>query len=293
MAETSRRSGMRTQGHVAIYARDGRWRRSVMNSLSAAGHSYLEAADPDELERVLRSQRFDAVALKVRDEEDASGLAESLTAARLPYHGIIVGSFSALPLIQKLEQGGTFRYIPGRVTANELTRLIEASISSGTREEGAHENGAGVHLEEVDLEEAIESAAATVYTLAKRRQQRFSTVVEGPVHTAHADRAKLRRALVALLRLVVTLAPRGARVAVEARANDEEWLIRLRASGQGARSAKHHAHALHEETDVLASASRDVNDQGGMLWVELSAGETIEICLTLPLRPPVQERQLA
>ena len=293
MAKTSRRSGMQTQGHVAIYARDGRWRRSVMNSLSAAGHSYMEASAPEELDRVLTSQRFDVVALKVRDEEDASGLAESLTAARLPYHGIIVGSFSALPLIQKLEQGGTFRYIPGRVSAHELTRLIEASISSGTRDEGAHENGAGVHLEEVDLEEAIESAAATVYALAKRRQQRFSTVVEGPVHTAHADRMKLRRALVALLRLVVTLAPRGASVAVEARANDEEWLIRLRASGKGVRSAKHHAHALHEETDALASASRDVNDQGGMLWVELSAGTTIEICLTLPLRSPVLERELA
>lgn len=279
-----------TQGHLAVYARDGRWRRSLTNSLTAAGHSYLEASEPQGLHRMLESQRFDVVALKVRDKEDADELGDALTRARMPHHGIFVGSFSALPLIQKLEHNGTFRFIPGRVTGSELTRLIEASISAGTREDGAAENGARIHIEEIDLEEAFESAAAAVYSLARRRQQRFSTVVEGPVHTALADAAKLRRTLVALLRLVMMLAPRQALIAVEAHAGHDEWQIGLRASAGMARTARHLAELLHEETKTLAAASRDLKEQGGMLWVELAGSKSVGICLTLPLPAEARER---
>lgn len=285
MVTTSSGSRTLTQGHIALYAQDARWRRAMAKSLGKAGHSHQEAASPSEIRRVLDSQRFDVLALKVRDEEDARAVADALEGVTMPLHSIVVGSASALPLTLRARRGGTFRYVPGRITARELSRLVDLSISAGTWEEGATENGTGAQIEEVDMEEAIESAASAVYGQARRKRQRFTTVVEGPVAGVLADRAKLRHALVTVLRLMVTLAPRGALVSVDARASDDEWLIRVRASSEGGpqREPAQIAQSLREETEALSAASRDVQSQNGMLWVELAGPAALAVCLTLPL----------
>lgn len=272
------------QGHIAIYARDARWRRAVAKELAQSGHSFSAAASPEELHRLLLMQRFDVLALSVRSEEDAREIAQALDGVRLPHHGILVGNASALPLLVGPRRGGTFRYVPGPLTGRELSRLVDASISAGTWDDGAAEHNTCAQIEEVDLEEVIESAASTVYAQAKRRRQRFSTVVEGPVERALGDPAKIRRVFVALLRLVVTLAPRGAHVSVEARAGKDDWTIRFRASG-GQRGADGIALAdsLHEETRTLTAVSRDVQSQGGLLWAELMGPAALALCLTLPL----------
>lgn len=276
--------GALAQGHIAVYARDGRWRRSMAKSLGEAGHSYQQAANAAEMRRLLLSQRFDVLALKFRDEPDARDVAQALEDVPLPPHGILVGNASALPLMVGPRHGGTFRYVPGRLTAQELGRLVEASITAGTWEEGIAENGSTAQIEEVDMEEVIESAASAVYALAKRRRLRFSTVVEGPAERAFADPVRLRRILITLLRLVVTLAPRGAHISAEARASEEDWTIRIGASaGDGrARSFAQLADALREETQGLTAVSRDVQHQGGLLWVELMGPVALALCLTLP-----------
>ena len=289
MVTSQREREATAQGHVAIYARDARWRRSVAKALTESGHSRHEAASPEEMRRLLLSQRFDVLALNVSNEEDARAVAQALEGVRLPHHGILVGHQSALPLVVGAGRGGTFRYVPGRLSGRQLSRLVDASISAGTPDDGGVEPSNGTQIEEVDLEEAIESAAAVVYAQAKRRRQRFSSVVEGPVECALGDRTKIRRVFVALLRLVVTLAPRGAHVSVEARAGKDDWTIRFRASGgQRRASGSALADSLSDETKTLTTLGRDVQAQGGMLWAELTARTALAFCLTLPLPPEAQ-----
>jgi hypothetical protein len=266
----------------------------MAKSLGEAGHSHREAASPDELRQCLLSQRFDVLALKVRDEEEAGEIVQALEGASLPTHGILVGrtsalvgTASALELTRRFQRGGTFRYVPGSLTSRELTHLVDASIGAGTWEEYAAENGASSELEEVELEEIIEGAASAVYGSANRKRQRFNTVVAGPVSLVLGDPTKLRGTLVALLKLVVSLAPRGAAISIEAQAGREEWLIRIRASSsnRARRVPAQVAEALREETKTLSVVSRDLHGQGGMLWVELLGPAAWALCLTLPLPP--------
>jgi len=271
------------QGHVILYARDGRWRRSMAESLEQAGHSHRDAATAAEMRELLQRQTFDVLTLKVRDEHDAQELTQALEGVRMPVHGILVGTENALALLQAWGQAGDFRYVPGSLRANELSRLVEASISAGAGDESVVENGGDARVEEVDLEEAIERAAAVVYAQARRRRQRFNIVVEGPSTVALANGPRLQRILVSLLTFIVESALRSALISVEARAERDEWTVRIRASGVRLDGAAHNVDALRQHADALASASRDIRLQHGMLWVELSRAAALGVCLTLPL----------
>ena len=284
MARNDQRSAAMTQGHVAVYARDARWLRSVGRSLEKAGHSCQQMPDQDALQGLLMRQRFDVLVLKVRDELDARKIARVLENVTPPHHVILVGSASALPLTLKARRAGTFRYVPGQITAREIACLVDASISAGVWEEFLVENGDVSHLQEVDLQETIERAAATVYTQANRKRQRFNTAVTGPATHVLGNAAKLRRTFAALLKLIVSLAPQGAAISVEARAGQEDWAIHIRASGKGAglRPADL-AEELQEERRTLTAISRSVREQGGVLWVELVGPAALALCLTLPL----------
>ena len=176
--------------------------------------------------------------------------------------------------------------MPGSLSAEDLSRLVDASISAGTWEEGAIENEVPSALEEVDLEEAIEGAASAVYGYAKRRRQRFTTVIGGPATYALAEPAKLRRSLIALLRLTMMLAPQGALVSVSARAGSDEWSIVLQASAPGGRQRgqRQIAQTLREEYRTLLTAAHDIQQQGGMLWVELRGPAAPAAHFTLPLQ---------
>ena len=288
MVATSQGSAALTQGHVALYARDPRWQRAVASSLAEAGHSHREAASPAEMQRLLLSERFDVVVLKVRDEEDGREIAQVLDGMRLPFHAILLGDPSALPLTLSHRRRGTLRYVPGRLPAREVSRLVDASIRAGTWEDELPDQSDLPELEEVDLEEVIESAASAVYETASRKRQRFTTLVEGPVTTVLGQPAKLRHTLVALLKLVVGLAPRGDTIAVEARAGRDEWVIRIRASaGNRAARADGVADALESQRKTLAAAARAIQEQGGVLWVELKGPAALALCLMLPLPRPV------
>ena len=284
MVTTPDGSGTMVQGHVAVYAREARWRRAVAKSLEQAGHTHGVAASPPETRRMLISERFDVLTLRVRDEPDAREIEKALEDVTLPLHSIVLGSASALLLTLRLRPGGTLRYVPGLLSAEDLSRLVDASISAGTWEEGIIENQVSAHVEEVDLEEAIEDAASAVYGQAARRRQRFTTVVEGPAPYALAEPTTLRRSLIALLRLVMILAPHGSLVSVSARAGSDEWAIEIRAFAPEGRARGHRqiADALREEHRTLLAAARGIRQQGGMLWAELRGPAAPAAHFTLP-----------
>ena len=276
-----------TQGHVAVYARDARWRRAVAASLEEAGHSCGEAANVEEMKRLLTGQRFDVLALKVRNEAEADDVAEALAGVKLPLHTIVLGSASVLPASLPRRRGGTFRYVPGPLPARELSRLVDVSISAGMWEEGASDNSEIANLEQVELEETIDSAAAAVYSQANRKHQRFHSAVVGPATHAFADPAKLRQALIALLRMTVSAAPYRALISVDAETSRGEWLIRISATN-GKRAPRRRAEtteALRGEAKTLAAVARALQEQGGMLWVELAGPAALAFSLTLPFSP--------
>ncbi len=280
-----------TLGHVAVYARDTRWRRSLTRHLDGAGHSHRAAPTPADIRRLLIAQRFDVMALRIRDNREASEVAQALRGLTLPPHGIFVGGPSAQLLSIKPAGRGTLRYVPASMQASEVSRLVDASVSAGFGDDGKSDHGAAAHIEEVDVEELIESSAAQVYPQARRKQQRFSSVVEGPIALTLANPTRIRRAVVSLLRLSVALAPRGALVGVEARGTHEEWALRIHASASkgSRRGAAQLAESLREETKTLSAVSRDVRPQGGLVWAELLGPDDLALCLTLP--PAVAEEQ--
>lgn len=284
MSTANQRSEVTTQGHVATYGRDGRWRRAMAKSLDEVGHSYKLAAAPRDLARLLESQAFDVLLLRVRDEEEARAITSTLEGIRLPPHTILVGSVAALPPTLRLQRRGTLRYVPGPLPACEVSRLVDTCISAGVWEETGAENGEHAGIEPVDLEDLIERAASTTYAAARRKRQRFRTVVSGTATHALGSPAKLRRIFSALLRVVVALAPYGATVSVEAESVREEWRVAIRGAGRKTvrRVRADVAEELREETKTLAAVSRDIRDQGGMLWAELLGPAAFSLCLTLP-----------
>ena len=285
MVVNTRMDEAQTQGHIAVYAKDARRRQALARTLSAAGHSRHEAATPAELHRLLDHQQFDVAALIVRDSEEAEALAAALDGVELPLHTILVGSDSALPLTLKRRRGSTFRFVPGQLTAREITHLVDSSISAGTWDEAATDNGHGSHLEQVELEDIIERAAATVYSEAKRKRQSFNTVVSGAHGYVLGNTDKLRHMFSTLLRLIVSLAPTGVAISINAHAANDKWVIDIKASDGKAslRPVADIAADLRQERTALAAIAREIREQGGMLWVELTGPAGLALCLTLPI----------
>lgn len=274
-----------TQGHVGVYAKDSRRRQALARSLDAAGHSHREASTPRELHRLLQRQQFDVATLIVRDAQDADEIAVALEGTKLPHHTILLGSASGLPLALKRRHGGTFRFVPGRLRSQDITRLVDASISAGMWDEAAFGNGECSRLEPLDLEEIIERAAATISSEAKHKHQRFNVFVSGADGRVLGVRAKLRGMFSALLGLIVSLAPDRATVHVDAHAAREEWLISISAvqtRSAGRPTTADIASDLSDKRQALTAISRDVREQGGLLWVEVAGPSALAFCLTLP-----------
>lgn len=288
MVGRARQYAPSTQGHVGIYAKDARRRHALARSLDASGHSHREASTPAELHRLLKQQQFDVATLIVRDAQDAAEIAAALEGTKLPFHTILLGSASGLPLALKRRPGATFRFVPGRLRSRDITRLVDASISAGTWDEATADNGQCPHLEPLELEEIIERAAATISSEAKHKHQRFNVVVSGADGRVLGIRAKLRGMFSALLRLVVSLAPASSSVQIDAQAASEEWLITVRAaqsSGAGRPTTADIASDLSDRREAITAVSRDVREQGGLLWVEVAGPSALAFCLTLPRSP--------
>ena len=285
MMQNARRHEAVTQASVVVYAKDSRRRLAMARSLSNAGHSEHSAATPQELHRLLTHQRFDLVVMVVQSDDEGSAIDAALHDVQLPMHTILLGGANGLQLTMKRRRGSTFRFVPGRLTAAEITRLVDASISAGTWDESPGENGGGFKLERVDLEDVIERAASAVYGKAKRKRQGFSVAVSGSHRHVLGGGVKLRHMFTALLRLIASAAPADAIVSVNASAERGEWEIDVSATSKSAarKPVEDMAAELTEKRDELKAVSQEVRDQGGMLWVELAGPAAPALCLTLPL----------
>ena len=267
----------RARGHIVLYARDDEWRFAASNALDASGHSQQTAASAGELRRVVHSQRFDVVVLHLCGEGDAAEIAQALAGAPLPSRGIVIADAGVPASLHGRLCDVAVQLLPEPPSPHQLCQLVAASIVAGGWEQEADEHANGQAIEEIDLGEEIERAAAAVYAQAKRRNQRFSTVVEGPTERALADPVKTRRAFVALLRMLIAIAPREALVSVDARAGQADWTVRFHAAGRSL------AGALREDAPTLRMVAREVASQGGFFWTELAGPSSLAFCLTLPL----------
>ena len=280
--------GPAAQGHVALYATDEQWRQAAAKQLAAAGHSYHEATTVEEVRRLLHYQRVDVLVLKVETDAEALGFAQQFEELTPPTHTIVLGTSRALPGLLEGRGDGTFRFVSETLSAIDLSRLVGSSIKAGTWQEDLGDPENGVRLELVGLEEVIERAASSVYLHARRKRLNFHVFVGGSDEQMLADRVKLGQILTSVLRLIVTLAPRGAAINVEARATTEGWTITVR-SDNGKRSvadAARVAEELGDDAKALNSLSQDVREQGGMLWVELAGPASPAMCLMLPKSAP-------
>jgi hypothetical protein len=270
---------------VALYSRDATWREAVAESLRAAGHSSGRADGPEQVQELLSRQSFDVLALQVRDEEEGAMIATALHGIRLPLHTILIGNANALPLQLERRAGGTFRYVPGELSPEELSRLVDVSIISGAWDEPPAEGAAGSAFEEVDLHAVIDKAASAVLRLAHRKKQTFRSELLGSGSAAYGDRASLLTAFASLLKVMIAASPERAAISAEAEARADEWLVRITATTEGgARAANTHAvEILRDETIALRAASNALREQGGMLWVELQASGLPAFALTVPM----------
>ncbi|MCI0890724.1 MAG: hypothetical protein J4O04_07940 [Chloroflexi bacterium] len=271
------------KGHIAIYASNDRRGSAIARAVEAAGHSSQKANTPADVRRLLDHQRFDVGTWVVRDDVEASDLGEALEGTKLPMHTVVVGSASTLPQIKR-RRGGSLRLVSSNLTAAEIAKVAGASIGQGTWEEPVTDDDAN-HREPVVLESIIESAASAVYKRAKRKQQRFSTVVSSASGQILGRRTQLSRIFTALLRIVVDIAPVGASIATTANENASEWQITVAAShGDAARRPiATTASELQDEEEALQAVSQEIRDQGGILWVDLAGPEALSLCFTLPL----------
>ena len=270
--------------HVVVYAKNERRRQAIVRALEADGHSCRTAGTPAQLRRLLDHQRFDAGALIVRDQEESDELGPALERIRLPTHTIVIGAASALPHLRR-RRGDTLRFGSGHLTAGEITKLTSASIRQGTWDEVPVECEENSHSETLELETIIESAATAVYAQAKRKQQRFTTVVAASDGRVVGSRSALRGIFRRLLGTVVELAPIGAAIAINATDENGEWQISIGAHNGGAPrpSLARTSAELEGEHDALKAISQDIRDQGGILWVELAGPAALSLCFTLPL----------
>lgn len=284
MVTLTRREDAWTSGHIVVYAKNERRRRAIVRALEAGSHSCRMAGTPAQLRRLLDHQRFDAGILVVRDRNEAEELAPPLDHVRLPTHTIVIGSARALPHLRR-RRGDTLRITPSNLTAGEIAKLAEASLSQGTWDEISTEGNGGSPREALELEEIIESAATAVYAQAKRKRQRFTTVVSASEGHVLGNRSVLRRVFSRLLAAVVELAPVGAAITTSANDESGEWQISIGAHNGGATrsSLATTAAELDQEHDVLQAVSQDIRDQGGILWVELAGPTALSVCFTLPL----------
>jgi hypothetical protein len=174
--------------------------------------------------------------------------------------------------------------VPGQLSPAELSRLVDVTISSGAWLEPPSENGRASQLREVDLEESIDSAAASMVAQARRKKQTFRSTVAGNGVMALGDPERLTHSLASLLLLVTTAAPASSRINVEAEALEDEWVVRVAASTRPrtAGRVEQALRILRQNTPALRSVAEAMKAQRGMLWVELQSSGLPAFALTLP-----------
>jgi signal transduction histidine kinase len=150
-------------------------------------------------------------------------------------------------------------------------------------------NGASkeLHLGIIDLEDAVEAAAMTVYPMASDKQLRLVVDIDGEVARICWDRTKLKRVLAKLLDDAVRKTPHSGTVTIRANREDERCVISVSDGGEGTRQLPFqrifdpYASLEGDVGPGLALANELVELHGGDVRVESRVGSGTTVFLSL------------
>ncbi len=266
----------------------------MLGHLRDAGHRVSLVRDLDEAHALLGTGGFDQAVLSA---STLSGLLEEhflwestdADSWRMSIWGL---ACDLQNLLHSLEQGIAPGPIPSEDTGlSDMTEVRHTiSVLGGYLAELTGELSATadseLHLSAIDLEDAIEAAAITVYPSAADRRQRLVIDVDKAVASVRADGLKLKRILSILLAYASGQTPSLGRVAVRAYYEHEEPVICISYAGEEmTRSELRRLFGPADKKDSsigLARVQRLVGQHGCRLWLESERGVATSLFLALP-----------
>ena len=280
----------------------------VLGQLRAAGHQVSLVEDMDEGRALLASEKFDQALLP-------AGKLVSLLERRARWEGVDQDTWrrstsgiahDLRTLLGALDRGvAELNRSHGSSAGEDVLEPARRSISvisSFLRElTGELEGGASEDLElcALNLEDAVEAAAMTVYPSALERRQRLVIDVHDDVTSIQGDAAKLKRALANLLDHASKQGPELGTVTVRARREQDNCVIVVSYSDDGntlSELRRLFTPAPHEPAPSDSSLSRVqrlVAQHGGRCWVESDEGADTCVFVSLPLGAPLQRGSVA
>jgi adenylate cyclase len=263
----------------------------VLGQLRGAGHRVSLVEDLDEAQVLLGSGGFEQVILPAATlgsllEQSAAWESAEVDHWRRTVSGL---AFDLENLLTTLRDN----VLPGEGdprsrTADDARHTV--SVLCGFLQELTTELEAAptreLRLGVVDLEDAIETAAVTVYPSASERRQRLVINVEEPVSCVRADEVKLKRMLSALLKYASSRTPSQGRVAVHAYEEREEPVISISyEGGDMTRSDMRRLFSTGAEEESpagLARVRRLAEQHECRVWLESQRGAGTILFLSLP-----------
>jgi K+-sensing histidine kinase KdpD len=187
-------------------------------------------------------------------------------------------------LLQSLRRGLDHESSPGEEETVRTISVLASYLSELTNE---LDGGASRPLQPtiIDLEDAIETAAVTVYPSAADRRQRLVIDVAESVTSVRADPLSLKRILATLLDYASRHAPSSAGVRVKSYVEQDEPVISVSYPGEELTAAElQQMFSPPGEGDGsgLSRIQRLVEQHSCRLWLESEKGVSTSLFLSLP-----------
>ena len=154
--------------------------------------------------------------------------------------------------------------------------------------------GQDLRLSIIDLEEAVETAAITVYPSAAERRQRLVIDIEEDCTSVRADSVKLKRILGTLLDYASRHTPSNGRVLVRAYLEQDEPVICISYPGEELNRSEIQQLFSPEDRENgsgLSRVQRLIEQHGCRLWLESERGVSTDLFLALPRWSHVKSEQ--
>jgi signal transduction histidine kinase len=259
----------------------------VLAQLRALGHGVSLVEDMDEASVLLGSGGFDHVVLPAGPvvsmlEQRAVWSDPHAESWRYTVSGL---AHDLEYLLQSLRRG--LDHNDSDRDGDETVRTISVLASYLSELTNELDGGAGRQLQPtiMDLEDAIETAAITVYPTAVERRQRLIIDVGDGVTNVRADPVNLKRILATLLDYASRHAPSSARVRVRAYVEQDEPVISVSYPGEELTATEvQQLFSPPGEGDGsgLSRVQRLVEQHSCRLWLESQKGASTGLFLSLP-----------
>jgi len=260
----------------------------VLGELRGLGHGVSLVEDIDEATVLLSSGGFDqavlpAIALSRLLEQRALWENDDSDNWRRAIAGL---AHDIEYLLQALRRG--IVETGDQPEARETVRTISvlAHYLSELSSEMDAAPGQDLRLSIIDLEEAIETAAITVYPSAAERRQRLVIDIEDESASVRADPVKLKRILATLLDYASRNTPSNGSVTVRAYLEQEEPVICISYPGEEMSRREiqqlFRPEAEREAAGGLSRVQRLLEQHGCRLWLESERGVSTDLFLALP-----------